>query len=173
MFRPLSRLPVLAQLALAFALLLLLVTWSSSSFGSPTPASSLVNLLHHPLQKLSDALDRLEKTPIASYEEALRYNEKTCRGRGVQSNRDQINGESEFWKALTAETIREKRESLVQTVREAFNLNVTLHQAELTAESARLFNDLYGRGRGIVFTGGNAVSSTFSWRASLQTDTFP
>lgn len=110
--------------------------------------------LHDPLKLLDDALARLENAPILSVDEAIRQNERTCGGKERQSNPDQIKGERTFWDALSAETIRDKRRGLIRNLRAAYK-----PQQASSNGSTALTDPMFGSGRGIVYTGGNAVCS--------------
>lgn len=163
------------QLACILLVLLVLITWQSSSFQSfDRTAARAAARRTTSLKRLTKALDGLESTPILSYEDALAYNEETCEGRAVQSNRDQVNGDSEFWRSLTTQQLADRRSTLIRTVRDAFKLPHSLETSSLPEETARAYvasyESLYGDGtRGIVYTGGNAVG-VGSLSAEWQTD---
>lgn len=106
------------------------------------------------LQRLESALEALERTPIATYEEALAYNEQTCNGRHAQSNPDQIKGESEFWRELDRETLFQKKTDVIRGLRTFFGLPGLRN----VPPEGLLESPMYGvTQRGIVFTGGNKV----------------
>lgn len=157
-----GRLPPPLKLALFLAALLFWVTWSSSSFRTTDPrVAAAARRRAKSLRDIARALDRLEKAPILPYNDALADNDKTCRGRAVQSNPDQVNGNLQFWQSLTNEQISDKRRNLVQAVRTAYRLPEVLTSKkvplEVLQDRARSYDSLYGTGeRGIVYTGGNA-----------------
>lgn len=148
-----------------FAALLLftVVTWQSASFrhpassrkASPFKPSNAASLTpDSTLSRISARLRQLETTPIVSYRESLRLNERTCAGRESQSNPDQINGQSNYWRSLSSETLYEKRQNVIDGVRREFGLPGLLSTADMDV----LQSPMYGSGtRGIVYTGGNAV----------------
>ena len=153
---------VLHTLALSL-FLLIVVSWQSASFHDRTPRSipAKIPVSHTPsssdgtLQLLSARLRKLESQPIASYGESLRLNKRTCEGRQKQSNIDQINGQSSYWESLSSETLHEKRQNVIDGLRKDFGLPGLLESRDMDI----LRSPMYGDGtRGIVYTGGNAVS---------------
>lgn len=107
------------------------------------------------LHKLELILSKLESTPIVTYEQALKKNERTCKNSEVQSNPDQIKGEQAFWKDLSSQTLREKRQNVIQSIRQAFGLP----GLQYSTPKDLLKSGMYGDGRGLVFTGGNKAST--------------
>lgn len=106
------------------------------------------------LERLESILQKLENTPILPYDEALKRNEQTCRGRQVQSNPDQVAGERTFWREVTSDKLKEKRQNVIESIRKVFGLPGLKH----SNLNGMLQSGMYGRGRGLVFTGGNKVS---------------
>lgn len=166
------------RLTLAVLLLLIVVILESGSFSDTSgPSSRLKAALRSSrqhatlirpkagrslstLELVSNALVRLERTPIATYDDALRANTLVCKGREAQSNRDQINGESSFWRGLTSEYLVEKRSNIIEGVRDAFGLPGLLEQKKEGGKELDILqtSPMFGDGRrGIVYTGGNAV----------------
>lgn len=162
------------QLAAAGAALLLVILYASAafqpqysrrrtatgraaggSFGKVTAEAGLFQILEARLQAL-------EKTPILSYQEALKKNEQTCKNREIQSNPDQITGESEFWEQLTSETLQEKRQDVIDAIRNEFGLPGLQHSNPPNL----LKSGMFGNGRGLVFTGGNKVSDVLRYQSS-------
>lgn len=160
------------QLAAAGAALLLVILYASaafqpqysrtatgraagSSFGKVTEEAGLFQVLESRLQDL-------EKTPILAYQEALKKNEQTCKNREIQSNPDQIKGESEFWEQLTSETLQEKRQDVIDAIRKEFGLPGLQHSNPPNLLKSGMFGD----GRGLVFTGGNKVSDVPRYQSS-------
>lgn len=104
------------------------------------------------LERLEKTLQKLENTPISSYDQALRKNEQTCENRQVQSNPDQIAGQETFWREVRSEELAEKRQNIINGIRDQFGLpGLQYAQPNLRTSS------MYGSGRGLVFTGGNKV----------------
>jgi hypothetical protein len=133
-------------------------SWESDITSASAAAARNSKKERSPLAILSQTLDRLDNTTVLPYAEALKYNEQTCAGRGIQSNPDQVKGEVAFWRSLTPEIIQEKRHALVEGVRAAFGLPEALR-----AENAHtMYPNMWGKGRGIVYTGGNAVCLSLS-----------
>lgn len=156
------------HLALGAIVLLLLVVWGSSTSGSASYWEFLALQRQQasdqlsPLAVLSRALDKIEQQPVLDYEEALKFNELSCAGAGVQSNPDQVKGEVAFWRSLTAKQIQEKRSALTEGVRQAFGLPGSLR----SDSSHTIYPEMWGEGRGIVYTGGNAVRLASETRVS-------
>ena len=161
MTRPLARVQVL-YLAVFAAVLLLLLVWKSADVGT-TPYWSYLDLRWSGdpeeqlslLAILSRALERIETQPLLDYNDGLKYNEQTCAGRGIQSNPDQVKGEVDFWRSLTAAQIQEKRRDLTKGIGQAFGLPDSLW----SNSSHTMDAEMWGAGRGIVYTGGNSVRS--------------
>jgi hypothetical protein len=158
------QLQIVALVAIA---LVLIITFKSSSFETPILPSvnkfaaskdeqpsgkaKSTGLLEH----LEEILQKVESAPVLSYDEALAKNERTCKGREVQSNPDQIRGESSFWRNLPGEELERKRQDIIDGIRSHFGLPGLLDAGldDLTTTST------FGtRDRGLVFTGGNKVS---------------
>lgn len=106
------------------------------------------------LERLESTLQKLESTPIATYEAALRKNEQTCKNREVQSNPDQVAGEQTFWREVSSEILQEKRQNVVNAIREQFGLP----SLRYSLPSHLVKSPMYGEARGLVFTGGNKVN---------------
>jgi len=159
----------LQSLALVAIALLLLVTFKSSTFDAAavldksaafnkhkqTPTSGQAKstgLLEH----LENILQKVERAPIESYDEALAKNERTCKGRDVQSNPDQIKGESAFWRQLSSDDLARRRQAVADGIRSYFGLPGLLDAGLDDFSVATYFGT---DGRGLVFTGGNKVSA--------------
>jgi hypothetical protein len=144
--------------------LLIVISWQSAAFHdtakAPVTESSRASTgvtsgRDGTLHVLSERLRKLESRIIASYGESLRLNERTCAGRDKQSNIDQLNGQSAFWEGLSSEMLHEKRQNVIDAVRTDFGLPGLLESGNMDI----LKSPMYGDGtRGIVYTGGNAVS---------------
>lgn len=148
--------PLVLLLLVASLSLLVAVSWQSASFRQQIALSTSKTYraaAHSTLGLLSARLRKLEAQPIASYRDSLRVNQGTCAGREIQSNIDQINGQSTFWAGLSSQTLREKRQSVIDGIRKEFGL-----PGLLDSSMDILKSPMYGNGgRGIVYTGGNAV----------------
>jgi len=170
------RRPSSLHTAVAGRVLLLYVVWTSSSFqdGSHYSLSGGRETLQRPVDHTSDiatsipiapadpktlrrliqTLEKLDAARILDYDDALELNERTCDGREIQSNQDQINGESSFWRSLSSRELLQKRSNLIFGLRDAFDLPSSLSGRASPNGSY----PIYGEGKGLVYTGGNAVS---------------
>ena len=105
-----------------------------------------------PLRNLARRLDAFLRRPVLSYEEAREANEAGCplRLMGPMVPIDQVENESAFWKALSKKEIVQRRVDIVGELND-----MTENMKEVVWEGGR------DGGRGIVLTGGNAVSYKF------------
>lgn len=152
------------QVAFLALALLLVILYLSAAFQPQYPGPAVSRPLRTSfskdttgngvLDRLERTLQKLEGTPITTYEEALRKNEQTCKDRQVQSNPDQVAGEGSFWCEVSSETLEEKRQNIITAIKEQFGLP-GLHYA---VAKDLVMSPMYGDGRGLVFTGGNKVS---------------
>ena len=128
-------------------------------------AQDVLRVSSNPIGWLIHALRRLETAPILSHEDSHAKNNATCAGKERQSNPDQIKGDAELWANMNETTIIAKRQALVDRLRLAYGPLADTGKPTLLPETVKTGG--YGKGRGIVFTGGNSVGSCVITR-SLQ-----
>jgi len=97
--------------------------------------------------RVDEALTRAEMVPILSVEEGWEQSRKTCDPRPEQAN-----GPRTQWAGITSETLFQKRQQVFDGVRAYFDFN----QANISEAVNTLH---FGSRRGIVYTGGNLVST--------------
>ena len=126
-------------------------------------AQDVLRVSSNPIGWLIHALRRLETAPILSHEDSHAKNNATCASKERQSNPDQIKGDAEFWANMNETTILVKRQALVDRIRLAYGPLADTGKPTLLPETAKTGG--YGKGRGIVFTGGNSVGPCVMMRS--------